>query len=455
MFLAGILSIGQTAMASTSTDLNDYFNKLGFASNVTGAHAYQTQAAGYLSSGSLYVRNQVRNIQIAHVDVPGYRSGCGNIDIIAGGFSFISTDQITKFMQSILSSGAGYALNLALETELPEIAHSMQFIQKLANDINASNLNSCEMGETMGGLLAPKNRATSQRICEDIGMNSGYFSDWARAKHGCSTGGEIDSQLNKAKTDPAYKDKVPYNKNVVWDALQSNQFLGSNTKLAEAYMSISGTIVFDKNGALTTYPSLVHNRDFIKAMLYGGKLPSYKCKDIKNDSACVDVDFSEGTSQIIQTKDSIVFKVEGLVQGIYDNIKAGTALSPEQEGLINMTHDAVFRLIAANAQQGIGIQGSHVLSQNIATDILSQYLANSLSVIRSSLAGHDIGVSNEERLLSNLQEAQRFVDDFSKESRERFNQTMQSNALIQENVKQAFSALSPMLQSAYHEGDKS
>ncbi|MFW2572536.1 conjugal transfer protein TraH, partial [Legionella sp. 29fVS95] len=42
------------------------------------------------------------------------------------GFSFIKSEQIVSFMQNILSNGAGYAMNLALETELPEIAHAMQ-----------------------------------------------------------------------------------------------------------------------------------------------------------------------------------------------------------------------------------------------------------------------------------------------------------------------------------------
>lgn len=450
-----LLMFAQCSFASTSNELNHFFNNLGFSSNVTGSHAYQTQAAGYVSSGSLYMRNQVRNIQIAHVDVPGFRSGCGSIDIIAGGFSFISTDQITQFMQSILSSGAGYALNLALETELPEIAHSMQFIQKLANDINSSNMNSCEIGETMGGALFPKNRANSQRICEDLGMKSGAFADWAKARHECSTGGAIESQLEKAKSDPEYKDRALYNKNVVWDALQENAFLRNNKELAEAYMSISGTVVFDNKGALTTYPSLVNNRDFIKSMLYGGKLPSYQCQDSGKTKDCVNVAYSASTYQDIKSQDSIVNKVEYLMQGIYDNIRSGTALSEEQKGLINMTHDNVFKLIAANAQQGIGIQGSYVLAQSVAADLLSQYLSNSLSIIRSSLAGKDAGAGNEERLLANLREAQQFVDEFSRESRERFNQSMQTNVLIQQNVKQAFSALSPMLQSAYKEGIQS
>ena len=120
--------------ATASSDLNHFFNNLGYSANVTGASSYESQAAGFASLGSVYARNQVRSIQIAHVDVPGFRSGCGGIDIFAGGFSFIKSEQIVSFMQNILSNGAGYALNLALETELPEIAHAMQYMQKLANE---------------------------------------------------------------------------------------------------------------------------------------------------------------------------------------------------------------------------------------------------------------------------------------------------------------------------------
>ena len=56
-----MLMFAQCSFASTSNELNHFFNNLGFSSNVTGSHVYQTQAAGYVSSGSLYMRNQVRN----------------------------------------------------------------------------------------------------------------------------------------------------------------------------------------------------------------------------------------------------------------------------------------------------------------------------------------------------------------------------------------------------------
>lgn len=434
-------------IAGANEDLNHFFNNLGFAGNVTGSHSYETQAAGYASLGSVYARNQVRNIQLAHVDVPGFRSGCGGIDIFAGGFSFIKADQIVKFMQSILSSGAGYALNLALETELPEIAHSMQYMQKLANDINKSNFDSCEMGENLSAAVWPKNRAAQQKICEDLGSHTGVFTDWAMARQKCSTGGEMEGQLNQAKNNPEYKERVLMNTNVVWDALQVNSFIASDPKIAEVYMSISGTIVFNEKGAIRTYPSLATNQDFVKALLYGGKLPSYVCTDSGKQANCLNIDTSG--SQSIDTQHALVSQVQVILEGIYGNIKTGTPLTPVQKGLIEMTQPAVFQLISANAQQNTGIQGSFELAQSVSTDLLAQYLANSLDVIRASLAGKELGAGNEDRLLKNLQIAQQFVEHFNSESRERFNSALKTNALVRNNVKQALSALTPILRQAY------
>lgn len=436
--------------ATASSDLNHFFNNLGYSTNVTGSSSYESQAAGFASLGSVYARNQVRSIQIAHVDVPGFRSGCGGIDIFAGGFSFIKSEQIVSFMQNILSNGAGYALNLALETELPEIAHAMQYMQKLANDINGTNFNSCEMGENLTAAVYPKNRAAHQRLCEDLGRNRNVYTDWAEARHKCSTGGEIEKRLEQAKTDSEYKDRVLLDTNVVWDALQLNEFIKADSSLSEVYMSISGTLVFDAKGRMQTYPSLATNQDFVKALLYGGKLPSYQCRDSGTPKKCVDINVKG--SQVIEAHDALVFQVQTILQGVYENIKSGTALTPQQKGLIELTQPSVFQLISASAQQNIGIQSSYELAQSVATDLLAQYLANSLEVIRASLAGKDLGSVNEEKLFKSVQVAQQFVDNFNAETRARFNSALVTNQLVQNNVKQALSALTPILRQSYTGG---
>ncbi len=448
--LASLIFVASNCYSGAGSELNHFFNGLGIASNITGSHAYQTQSAGFASFGSAFVRNQVRNIQIAHIDTPSFRSGCGGIDITAGGFSFIKAGEITQFMQNILTSGAGYALNLALETELPEIAKSMQFMQKLAADMNSNNLNSCELGESLVGGLWSKNRKYNQQICQDLGSTTNVFTDWASARQKCSTGGETENMLSKAKQNKEYKDKVLVSTNVVWDSLQRNDFLKSDSALAEAYMSISGTIVFDEKGAIKTYPSLITNKDFIKALMYGGQLPVYKCMDTGKENPCLNISYSKDSYQTILAKESLVYLVQEVIQGIHQHIKDDVALTPRQNGIINMTQINVFKLISANAQQGIGIQGGLELSQGIAADLISQYLTNSLEIIRSSLAGKDLGKDNEDRLFKNIQKAQLYAESISSKEREKFNQALKTNQLIQNNVKQALSALNPMFRKAYN-----
>src|SRR6185295_20074410 len=92
------------AHAGINDDLNNYFNKLGFSSNVTGSNAYHGQSAGFYSGGSVVTRNAVRDVQIVQIDLPSYRSGCGGIDLYAGGFSFINGDTLVATMKDILNN---------------------------------------------------------------------------------------------------------------------------------------------------------------------------------------------------------------------------------------------------------------------------------------------------------------------------------------------------------------
>ena len=323
----------------------------------------------------------------------------------------------------------------------------MQYMQKLANDINGNNLSSCELAENASAMLWPRNRAANQQICQDIGRNTGVFSDWAMARQRCSTGGEIGARLEEAKANPEYKDRVLLSTNVVWDALKHNDFLAQDISLAEVYLSISGTLVFDAKGGIHTYPSLATNKDFIKALLYGGELPSYHCKDVGSQTGCLDIDVS--SHQTIRTNDALVMQVQAILQEIYTHIKTGTPLTAKQNGLIELTQPPVFQLISASAQQNIGIQGGYELAQSVATDLLAQYLANALDSIRASLAGRDLGAANEEKLFKSLEVAQQFVDQFNADARARFNAALQTNQLVQHNVKQALNSLTPMLRQAY------
>ncbi|OKL75616.1 conjugative transfer pilus assembly protein TraH [Klebsiella pneumoniae MGH 59] len=67
---AALLTFTPAASADVNSDMNQFFNKLGFASNTTQPGVWQGQAAGYAYGGSLYARTQVKNIQLISMTLP-------------------------------------------------------------------------------------------------------------------------------------------------------------------------------------------------------------------------------------------------------------------------------------------------------------------------------------------------------------------------------------------------
>lgn len=144
---AALLTVTPAASADVNSDMNQFFNKLGFASNTTQPGVWQGQAAGYAYGGSLYARTQVKNVQLISMTLPDINAGCGGIDAYLGSFSFINGEQLQRFVKQIMSNAAGYFFDLALQTTVPEIKTAKDFLQKMASDINSMNLSSCQAAQ--------------------------------------------------------------------------------------------------------------------------------------------------------------------------------------------------------------------------------------------------------------------------------------------------------------------
>lgn len=375
--------------ADINSDLDNYFNNLGFSSNTTSPHAYQGQQAGYYTGGSLNMRNQVRDVQIMQVSLPSYRSGCGGIDIFGGSFSMLNADELMELMQNILNNAGAYAFTLALETATPELENIMNKWNNYLNFVNQSNINSCEMAESLVGGMWPKTRGAQQRICEDIGTSNGTFADWAAAKQGCGVDGGIDKALSQAKKDGRYKDLVLDNGNIVWKAIQRHAFLQSDSELAELFMSLSGTVVLTKAGDGTiqnkTYPALVENNNLVKALLEGDKATIYRC-DTTDTDGCLS---PKDDKDIYISKDN-AFKshVAKLLRSMADKIMTDKALSDEEIGLLQSTSLPIYKMLnvqAAYMKDG-NLPDVDQYADVIALDILYQYLHESLSLIKQSVA---------------------------------------------------------------------
>lgn len=381
------LLLPSLAMATINSDLNHFFNSLGYDANVTNPQAYHGQEAGYYTGGSLYARNSVRDIQLASVQLPSYRGGCGGIDLFTGGFSFINSKQLEAAMKNIANNATNYAFMLAVKSVSPLIANTMEDLQTWANKVNNMNINSCEAGASLVGSIWPKTDIAQQNVCASIGTQSGIFGDWAAARQGCGSGGQRSGVLNGGMNNPQYKYMIMNNTNIAWQAIEKNGFLSADSSLAELFMSLSGTIIVKHEGsddkspsAFSVLPSLATNRQLVKALLYGGQAKIYHCDET---TKCLNPSM---TTITINKGDALGDKVKALLQDMVNHIYNDTPLTKEEIGLLQATPLPVYKML--NVQSAyVGDPDILDVSQYadvIASGILYQYINESLQIVQAS-----------------------------------------------------------------------
>ena len=182
-FVILFLFIFQNSYCDIGSDLEGFFNKLGAVTNSTAPGIHKDQSAGYYNGGGLSIRNRVRNSQLATLQLPSFKAGCGGIDMFAGGFSFISSGELVNALKNIGSSAISYGFMLAMKTFAPSVQSVMAELQDMASKINQANINSCEMAATLVGGVWPKSDIASRHVCTSIGSGEGMFKDWTAARH--------------------------------------------------------------------------------------------------------------------------------------------------------------------------------------------------------------------------------------------------------------------------------
>ena len=410
-----------TALADVAGDLGSFFTDLGYDGNITEPVAYQGQAAGHYSGGSIVLRNRVKNLQLVHIDLPSRRAGCGGIDLFGGAFSFVNAQEITQFFQKIMSNASGYIFKLALQTAVPQLEQVMQSIQEMAQEMNASNFNSCEMAQNLVGGLLPRMKATQEQICKDIGSSGNkktIFSDWADARQGCSKG-KYDELMNDAANDSAYKKSVIVNKNLIWDALIDSKDSDDKDyagELKEFFMSLSGTIVYgDAEGKVNIFPPLAKDRKVLNALLKGGRAEIYRCDDKDKGNKCLKP--YKGTINISESQ-ALYSKVHNTISELVAAVENDTPLTPAQKRFLELVKFPLLKFISVHLMNGNVAMAMSIAnySEIIAKSLLLQHMQESLRVVENSLSGTDYMPDIHKQLTDQIHQALVFVEKIKAES---------------------------------------
>ena len=443
----GIFITGLSAFpvqADVNGDLNGFFGSLGYSGNVSQAQAWQGQAAGYFSGGSVYLRNPVKNVQLISMQLPSLNAGCGGIDAYLGAFSMISGEEIQRFAKQIMSNALGYAFDLALQTMVPELKQAKDFLQKLASDVNSMNMSSCQAAQGIIGGLWPVTQVSQQKICQDIAGETNMFADWAASRQGCTVGGKSDNVTSRAGEKE--KDQVLKNKNLIWDSLSKNGLLGNDRALKELVMSTVGSIIFNKDGDVTILTPLVDNRDLIKVLMRGGTAKVYGCDEASQCLGPVVFNLSIAESH------ALVTLVKNLMLSMQNKLVDDQPLTDQEKGFVNTTSVPVLKYLT-NAQS-MGMSATYLLqvSDFIAQDLMIQYLQELVKQASMSLAGKNFPEEAAAKLRDNIIHAQGLLADMKLQSAADQNALDGIDRNMQYLQQQVSTIVSGSYQSNYHWG---
>jgi conjugative transfer pilus assembly protein TraH len=272
---------------------------------------------------------------------------------------------------------------LAMKSVSPLIANTMEDLQTWANRINSLNINSCETAAELVGSIWPKTDVAQQQVCQHIGMQRGLFSDWAAARQGCGNGGQR-SQILSHPTDE-FRDMALQNVNIAWRALKKNAFLAQDSKLAELFLSFSGSIIaktVDDQSPQTfkILPSIAGDRQLINALLHGGMTPLYHCD---TQDQCLN---PTRVMRRVSPQNALSNRIKDLLQSLLDHLEQDTALSAEEIGLLQATPLPIYKILSVESAYRTNLFNLEQYSDLIAMDIVYQYIQESLAVIRASAA---------------------------------------------------------------------
>lgn len=403
ILLSILLLFTDGSFANVSSNLDDFFNGLGYASNVTSPAVFESQAAGFFGGGSLYARNQVRQYQLVQLDLPNFRAGCGGIDLYTGGLSFLSEQKLVDLGKSVMTNAGAYAADVVLATTVPELKQVRDYLQQLEQMANHSGINTCALGENLVGGIWPKTAASQQKICKDQGTmgKEGLFSDYVKARMECSGNG-FNTAMAKASIDETTKKQVVFNKNLVWSILQTKSFLSADRELAEMVMSLTGTLIIDSQGKVTSVPSLAGNTALINGLL-GAHEGSQEAKlwRCNEPNQCLQVSLQ--TLPIAENA-TLRHRVVDIIRSINDKLNNDEKPSSREMNFLSMTSLPVMKFLSVlnSTQYGGSSIDMEEYASLIAHDLLTHYLTELLNEVENATAGselnHDLVKAIEKRI---------------------------------------------------------
>jgi len=348
-----------------NAEVNDMFNNLGAIGNYTAPGAFRGQTFNTYQGGNLMMRSSNKVYQLAAIEFPSAKAGCGGIDVFGGSFSHISSAEFKNMLRNITAALPGIAFQLALESVSPLLGGLTKWAKGLETWVNNARINSCETAKAIVSTAAEATGYSSQEACADLAVDLGLESDRDAARRRCAS--DRPGILNTARTssDARIKNKAPFVGNLTWKALQlAGPALDDQER--ELIMSIVGTVIFYPEDAARDTDVIAPSLTSINQLLYGqaandASTVTQHLLKCNNYTACDQVTHDLNYAHIPFTT-----KVELMMRSIAEKIATRTPIpnNSAEVGFVNQTTEPVYKMLSI---------GSTIPGSGLAESLIARY----------------------------------------------------------------------------------
>ena len=372
-----------------NAEVNNMFTSLGAIGNYTAPGAFKGQTFNTYAGGNLYLRSPNKTYQLAAIQFPSAKGGCGGIDLFGGSFSHISAAEFKNMLKNITAALPGIAFQLALESVSPLLGGLTKWAKGLETWINNARINSCETATALVASAAEATGYDSQRACAKLAVQMGMESDIDSAMRRCASDSPSILASARSSSDPNVAAQAPFVGNLVWQALKTIDTLDDASR--ELVMSIVGTTIFYPPEAARDPSNIGPSITTVAHLLYGQSdagggninIQVLKCDEYVQ---CLNV-----TRKNDYVHEPLVKKVEDLMRSISDNIKTRTPIPNNSTavGFVNSTSIPVWRMLSVgNTIPGSGLSETliatykEVIAADYAFTFLNQFGSLALTALQ-------------------------------------------------------------------------
>ena len=421
-----------------SADMGAYMDDVMDSLEGLAPKSYEGQERGYLVGGSASLRFDNSNDRpLVSFTPPSLKVGCGGIDLVMGGFSYLNFEYLVQKLQGILSAAPAFAFQIALKTLCESCADIVSSLENITDMINALNVDSCKASKAIGGWAGEQlGRAVGHLV--NTGEEDSWFSSLADTINETTnnwkkyvqdhTGGFLDCV--GAGADPE-----------VCKKLGQVSFIPSLMRIA--FSNMNDTDHFFENIFRGYYGDIFQNADennteniikvqgdpgciqqnsdpnILDAMVFGNYVMKTEPSGEFDNTYCVAV--SDETL-------GLAYKVRQILDSLETNIRNGTAPSDDEINLIAVSRVPLYRLISlAVLVERLGGDTDNLLTENFKDLVqypLAYDIAYNATLHASTVTKRLISATNANKASESPESAvwgERIVSEIEEDIRESSN----------------------------------